>query len=62
MAFAPLIPCSSSPVIYDNGVDLEVLQSLLGHKAISTTQVYAQVRDERVIEAQQAVLGGIKGL
>ena len=53
---------SRAMAIYDNGVDLEVLQSLLGHKAISTTQVYAQVRDERVIEAQQAVLGGIKGL
>lgn len=53
---------SRAMAIYDNGVDLEVLQALLGHKAISTTQVYAKVRDERVIEAQQAVLGGIKGL
>ena len=48
--------------IYDNGVDLEVLQALLGHKEISTTQVYARVRDERVIEAQQKVLGGIGSL
>ena len=53
---------SRAMAIYDNGIDLEVLQLLLGHKEISTTQVYARVRDERVIEAQQSVLGGIKGL
>ena len=50
---------SRAMAIYDNGVDLEVLQAFLGHKEISTTQVYARVRDERVIEAQQKVLGGI---
>lgn len=53
---------SRAMAIYDNGVDLEVLQALLGHKEISTTQVYARVRDERVIEAQQKVLGGIGSL
>ena len=53
---------SRAMAIYDKGVDLEVLQALLGHKAISTTQVYARVRDERVIQAQQAVLGGIGSL
>lgn len=53
---------SRAMAIYDNGIDLEVLQALLGHKEISTTQVYAKVRDERVIEAQQAVLGGIGSL
>lgn len=53
---------SRAMAIYDKGIDLEVLQSLLGHKAISTTQVYARVRDERVIKAQQAVLGGIGSL
>lgn len=53
---------SRAMAIYDNGIDLEVLQALLGHKEISTTQVYAKVRDERVIAAQQAVLGGIETL
>jgi len=53
---------SRAMAIYDNGIDLEVLQALLGHKEISTTQVYAKVRDERVIEAQQTVLGGIGSL
>ena len=50
---------SRAMAIYDNGVDLEVLQSLLGHKAISTTQIYAQVRDERVTEMQNKITAGL---
>lgn len=45
--------------IYDNDVDLEVIQKLLGHKNISTTQVYAEVRDERVANIQQKITGGL---
>lgn len=45
--------------LYDANTDLEVLQAFLGHKNISTTQVYAVVRDERVIEAQQNVVKGL---
>lgn len=45
--------------IYDTGVDLEVLQKMLGHKEISTTQIYADVRDERVDEVQQNTLEGV---
>lgn len=53
---------SRSMAIYDGGTDLEVLQKMLGHKDISTTQIYAQVRDERVEEVQQSNLKGIVSL
>ena len=45
--------------IYDSINDIEILQKLLGHKDISTTQIYAQVRDEKVMEVQQSVLKGL---
>lgn len=45
--------------IYDNDVDLEVIQKLLGHKNLSTTQVYAEVRDERVANVQRNIIGGL---
>lgn len=45
--------------IYDNIEDIEILRKLLGHKNIANTQIYAQVRDERVMEVQQAITGGL---
>lgn len=45
--------------IYDNIENIEILQKLLGHKNISTTQIYAQVRDSRVAEVQNAIVGGL---
>lgn len=48
--------------IYDNNIDLEVIQKLLGHKNISTTQVYAEVRDERVANVQKNITGGLISL
>lgn len=45
--------------LYDEETDLEIIQKLLGHKNISTTQCYAQVRDERVMKAQQNITGGL---
>ena len=45
--------------IYDNKVQLEIIQALLGHKNISTTQIYARVRNERVMEAQQSITKGL---
>lgn len=48
--------------IHDSIGDIEILQKLLGHKHISTTQIYAQVRDARVAEVQQLVTGGLVSL
>ena len=45
--------------LYDADIDLEVIQKFLGHKNISTTQIYAEVRDERVMQAQQKVTRGL---
>ena len=45
--------------LYDAVQDIELLQKLLGHKNISTTQIYAQVRDERVAEMQNKITAGL---
>lgn len=45
--------------LYDAVQDIELLQKLLGHKNISTTQIYAQVRDERVVEMQNKITAGL---
>lgn len=48
--------------IYDNIENIEILKKLLGHKNISTTQIYAQVRDSKVAEVQNAITGGLLSL
>lgn len=50
---------SRAMALYDNDCPLDVLQMLLGHKEISTTQIYARVRNEKVQAAQQQNLYGI---
>ena len=45
--------------VYDQIDNLEILKKLLGHKNISNTQIYAQVRDSRVVEAQNTIIGGL---
>lgn len=47
---------------YDNGASLDLIQKALGHKNIVTTQVYAKVRDEKIIEMQNTITGGLIGL
>jgi len=48
--------------LYDNIGNLQLIQKLLGHKNIATTQIYAQVRDEKVAEMQNAITGGLINL
>lgn len=43
----------------DHGVKLDVIQQILGHRNISTTLVYAKVRDETINKVQQDNLDGI---
>lgn len=45
--------------LYDAVQDIELLQKLLGHKNIATTQIYAQVRDERVAKMQNEITAGL---
>lgn len=45
--------------LYDAAQNIELLQKLLGHKNISTTQIYAQVRDERVAKMQNEITAGL---
>ncbi|MGM9881490.1 MAG: tyrosine-type recombinase/integrase [Bacilli bacterium] len=45
--------------LYDEDTSLEVIQALLGHKYIATTQIYAEVRNKKIIEAQQSHTKGL---
>ena len=48
--------------LYDNVENLQLIQTLLGHKNIATTQIYAHVRAEKVAEMQNAITGGLMNL
>jgi len=45
----------STTVCLSNGVPIETLSRMLGHKNISTTQIYAKITNQKVDEDMQAL-------
>jgi site-specific recombinase XerD len=45
----------ATTVCLSNGIPIETLSRMLGHKNISTTQVYAKITDRKVDEDMQAL-------
>ena len=39
--------------LLNNGADLRVIQELLGHSNLTTTQIYSHLADEKVVEDYQ---------
>lgn len=45
---------TAATLMYESGVDMLVLKELLGHKSVSTTQIYTHICDNRLKSAAQA--------
>ena len=42
---------TAATLMYQHGVDIRALQELLGHKSISTTEIYTHVNNEQIRDA-----------
>jgi len=48
---------SASTAMLEAGIDLPVIQKILGHESISTTQIYADVLDNHMIDQMKKFEG-----
>lgn len=53
---------SRAMAIYDDGIELDVIQQILGHKDLRTTQVYAHAKREQIRKVQMNNTKGIISL
>ncbi len=44
---------TAATLMYQNGVDIRTLQTVLGHNSVETTMIYTHIRDENVRSAAQ---------
>lgn len=49
----------ATTVALSNGVPLETLSKMLGHKHISTTQIYAKISNDRINDAMSKLENSI---
>ena len=42
---------TAATLMYQNGVDIRTLQTVLGHKSVDTTMIYTHIHDESVRSA-----------
>ena len=44
---------TAATLMYQNGVDIRTLQTILGHTSVSTTMIYTHIEDSSLREAAQ---------
>ena len=64
LSFNPTIHCArhtfATTVTLTQGVPLETVSKMLGHKHITTTQIYAQITNDKIGQDMTALSGEIR--
>ena len=53
---------AATTVFLSNGVPIETVSSMLGHKNITTTQIYAKITKERLNDDMEALTAKLDGI